>query len=116
MKKLFLSLSLSVIFLNSCTTRVVSAEKSYSDDKILQGRTYTFISKDGKKESINITKIDEQNIYGNDSEGKKVVIEKSNISEVKKTKVGATIGLVAGIIALVIIAPAYYKNEPIGGR
>lgn len=45
-----------------------------------------------------------------------MVIEKSNISEVKKTKVAGIIGLVAGIIALVIVAPAYYKNEPIGGR
>lgn len=114
MKKLFLSLGLSILLLNSCTTRVVSAKKPYSDSAISVGKTYTFISNDGKKEALNITKIDEQNLTGKNENGKEVVVEKSKIIEIKKTKVGATIGLVVGVIALAIVVPAYASNKPVG--
>jgi hypothetical protein len=50
MKNLFLSLSLSVIFLNSCTTRVVSANKPYSDAKFLMEKLILF-SNNGTKKS-----------------------------------------------------------------
>ena len=114
MKKLFLSLGLSILLLNSCTTRVVSAKKPYSDSAISVGQTYTIVSNDGKKDALNITKIDEQNIFGKNSEGKELMVEKSKITEIKQTKVGATVALVVGIVALAIIIPAYVSNKPIG--
>lgn len=114
MKKILLSLCLSVMLLNACTTRVVSSNKPYSDDKISLGKTYNFFTKDGKKESITVTKIDEEKIYGSDSEEKPVSIEKSNISEVKKGNALATIGLAAAAIGLAVVGSAYYNNKPVG--
>lgn len=114
MKKLFLSFSLSFIILNSCTTTLVSAGKSYSDATISVGNMYTFITSDGKKQALNITKIDEQNIFGKNSEGKELMVEKSKITKIKKTKVGATVALVVGVVALAVIIPAYVNNKPIG--
>lgn len=117
MKKLFISLGLSIIFLNSCTTRVVSANKPYSDDKISNGKTYTFFSNDGSKKVFIVEKISENTIIGKDVvDGKEVSIEKSNISKINKSNTLATIGLVAGIIVAALVIPAYAKNEPVGGR
>ena len=42
------------------------------------------------------------------------MVEKSKITEIKQTKVGATVALVVGIVALAIIIPAYVSNKPIG--
>lgn len=114
MKKLLISLGLSFILLNSCTTRVVSAEKPYSDSAISVGKTYTFISSNGKKESLIITKISEQSIFGKNFEGKEVLVEKSKITEIKKTKIGATILLIVGVIGLVAVGNAFYRNKPVG--
>lgn len=114
MKKLFLSLGLSILLLNSCTTRVVSAEKPYSDSAISVGKSFTFFTNDGKKLTFEITKIDEQNILGKDFEGKEVVVEKSKITEIKRSKTGATILLVAGTVAVVLVGIMYYKQKPIG--
>lgn len=114
MKKLFLSLGLSILLLNSCTTRVVSAKKPYSDSAISVGQTYTIVSNDGKKDALNITKIDEQNIFGKNVDGKEITIEKSKITEIKKTKVGGTILLVAGVIGLALVGTAFYHNKPVG--
>ncbi len=116
MKNLFLSLSLSVIFLNSCTTRVVSANKPYSDAKISNGKTYTFFSNNGTKKILNVERIDETTIYGKDVNGKEFTIQKSEISKINKSNTLATVGLVVLAIALAFTIPAYVKNEPVGGR
>lgn len=114
MKNIFTSFVLSLLILTSCTTQVVSPQKPYSDDKISVGKTFTFVTNDGKREPLNVTKIESKNIYGKNLDEKEVVIEKSKIAEIKKSKTGATIGLVAGVIALVLIVPAYAKNKPVG--
>lgn len=114
MKKLFLSLGLSLILLNSCTTRVVSAEKPYTDSAISVGHIYTFFTKDGKKSVFEITKIDAQNIYGKNVEGKEITIEKSNITVIKKSKTGATILLVVGTVSVILVGIMYYKQKPLG--
>lgn len=114
MKKLFISLGLSIVLLNSCTTRLVSASKPYSDDKISAGKTYTFTTSDGKNEILTITKIDNQNIYGENSSGKQVIIEKAKISEIKKSKTLATVGLIVGVLVLAVVGDAYAKNKPVG--
>jgi len=113
MKKILLSLSLSIILLNSCTARVVSSSKPYSDDKVTTGKTYNFFTKDGKSKMFQITKIDEVKIYGIDPDGKESFVEKSNIVEIKKNKFLATVGLVVGVIGLVVIADAYYHQKTI---
>ncbi|GGP03288.1 hypothetical protein GCM10010992_11090 [Cloacibacterium rupense] len=116
MKNLLICLSLSVIFLNSCTTRVVSANKPYSDTKLSYGKTYTFFSNNGTKITLNVERIDETTIYGKDIIGKDITIQKSEISKINKSNTLATVGLVVLAIAAALTIPAYVKNEPIGGR
>lgn len=116
MKNLFFSVTLSLIFLNSCTTRVVSANKPYSDDKISNGKTYSFFSNDGSKKVFTVEKIDTNTITGKNAEGQVMSIEKSEISKINKSNTLATVGLVGVIIAAALVIPAYSKNEPVGGR
>ncbi len=110
MKNLFLSLSLSVIFLNSCTTRVVSTNKPYSDAKISNGKTYTFFSNNGTKKVLNVERIDETTIYGKDVNGKEFTIQKSEISKINKSNTLATVGIVVLVLALALFTPTYINN------
>lgn len=114
MKKYLLSVVLSLLVLTSCTTRVVSSNKPYSDEKLFVGKHYTFLRTDGTKESLDITKIDSENIYGKNVDGREVLVEKSKISEIKKVSAGKTIGLAAGILAIAVLLPAYIQNKPVG--
>lgn len=110
MKKLFLSIGLSIILLNSCTTRVVSSEKPYSDDKISNGKTYSFFSNDGSKKVFTVEKIDANTITGKNAEGKVMSIEKSEISKINKSNTLATVGLVALVLGLALFTPTYINN------
>ena len=110
MKNLFLSLSLSVILLNSCTTRVVSANKPYSDAKISNGKTYTFFSNNGTKKILNVERIDETTIYGKDVNGKEFTIQKSEISKINKSNTMATVGIVVLVLGLALFTPTYINN------
>ena len=110
MKNLFLSLSLSVILLNSCTTRVVSANKPYSDAKISNGKTYTFFSNNGTKKILNVERIDETTIYGKDVNGKESTIQKSEISKINKSNTLATVGIVVLVLGLALFTPTYINN------
>ncbi len=110
MKNLFLSLSLSVILLNSCTTRVVSANKPYSDAKISNGKTYTFFSNNGTKKILNVERIDETTIYGKDVNGKEFTIQKSEISKINKSNTLATVGIVVLVLGLALFTPTYINN------
>ena len=110
MKNLFLSLLLSVIFLNSCTTRVVSANKPYSDAKISNGKTYTFFSNNGTKKILNVERIDETTIYGKDVNGKEFTIQKSEISKINKSNTLATVGIVVLVLGLALFTPTYINN------
>lgn len=116
MKKLFLSLSLSIIFLNSCVSKVVSDKKPYTDERISIGKTYTFISNNGTKKVFTVQKIDASTIVGTNYEGKEISIEKSEISRINKSNTLSSVGLAATIIVVVLFVPAYIKNEPVGGR
>ncbi len=111
MKNLFLSLSLSVILLNSCTTRVVSANKPYSDAKISNGKTYTFFSNNGTKKILNVERIDETTIYGKDVNGKEFTIQKSEISKINKSNTMATVGIVVLVLGLALFTPTYINNR-----
>ena len=110
MKNLFLSLSLSVILLNSCTTRVVSANKPYYDAKISNGKTYTFFSNNGTKKILNVERIDETTIYGKDVNGKEFTIQKSEISKINKSNTLATVGIVVLVLGLALFTPTYINN------
>ena len=110
MKNLFLSLSLSVILLNSCTTRVVSANKPYSDAKISNGKTYTFFSNNGTKKILNVERIDEATIYGKDANGNDFTIQKSEISKINKSNTLATVGIVVLVLGLALFTPTYINN------
>ncbi len=110
MKNLFLSLSLSVIFLNSCTTRVVSTNKPYSDANISNGKTYTFFSNNGTKKILNVERIDEATIYGKDANGNDFTIQKSEISKINKSNTLATVGIVVLVLGLALFTPTYINN------
>ncbi|MCB4234334.1 hypothetical protein LDL59_02280 [Kaistella anthropi] len=77
MKNKIVSYSLTFLLLTSCTTRIVSEKKPYSDNKISVGKIYSFITKDSKKYHLKFTKEDEEVIYGEDKEGNEIRIEKN---------------------------------------
>ena len=47
-------------------------------------------------------------------EGERLEINKTDIKKVSKISVGKNVSLAAIILGLVIVIPAYVKNEPVG--
>ena len=89
-----------------------------------KGNDYLVLKKDVKYiiHRINGDKIrdfkfikeDEDKIIGEVDEGERLEINKTDIKKVSKISVGKNVSLAAIILGLVIVIPAYVKNEPVG--
>lgn len=89
-----------------------------------KGNDYSVLKKDVKYiiHRINGDKIrdfkfikeDEDKIIGEVDEGERLEINKTDIKKVSKISVGKNVSLAAIILGLVIVIPAYVKNEPVG--
>ena len=116
MKKIYTHAGLGfVLLLNSCTTTLVSAKKQNTVDSVVKpNNTYAFITKDGAKEKILVANIDQEKIMGTNAMGKTISIDKTQISEVKKSNTLGTVIIAAGIVAAAVVLPAYIQNKPVG--
>ncbi|MGZ5285355.1 MAG: hypothetical protein ACXWB4_06855, partial [Kaistella sp.] len=93
MKKIYVHTTLGLLLLlNSCTSTLVSANRQNTVDSVVKpNNTYTFITKDGAKEKILVANIDEEKIMGTNTMGKTISIDKTQISEVKKSNTLGTV-------------------------
>ena len=106
MKKFF---SIFIMFLvltaTSCQVRVVSQVKPLQKNSIELYQKYTIQTNDAKEVKMEVLKQDDEKIYGKTKNGEEVVINKSDIREVKKLDLLSTIAIGVAAIAAVIFVP-----------
>ncbi len=114
MKNIITAYLLSLMILSSCVSTKVSSKNNFDYSTLKPNAKYIIETKDGNKiRAFQLTKVTEEAIIGK-QENKTITIEKNNINKVSKFSAGKTIPLVVAGLAVVIIAPAYMKNEPVG--
>jgi len=105
-KNILRTLLLAVFFLMvSCKTTVVSPNKPMHDNTLELYEKYTIQTKDAKTQKLEVVKVDATKIYGKSKTGEMVEIEKSEVREIKKTNVLASIAIVVAAVAAVIFIP-----------
>jgi hypothetical protein len=106
MKKL---LSIFVLFLivsaTSCQTRVVNQEKPMQKNSLELYRKYTFLTSEPREVKMQVLRVDDEKIYGKTKTGEEVVINKSDVREVKKVDLLSSIAIGVAAIAAVIFIP-----------
>ncbi|PZU82379.1 MAG: hypothetical protein DI529_14580 [Chryseobacterium sp.] len=105
-KNILKTLLLAMFFLTvSCKTTVVSPSKPMYDNSIELYKKYIVQTKDAKTQKIEILRIDATKIYGKNKLGEMVQIEKSDVREIKKPDIIASIAIVVAAVAAVIFVP-----------
>lgn len=105
-KNILKTLLLLVFFLMvSCKTTVVSPNKPMYDNTLELYKKYTIQTKDAKTQKIEVIKVDPTKIYGKNKAGEMVEIERSEVHDIKKPDVLASIIIVVAAIAAVIFVP-----------
>lgn len=106
MKKFFsIFVLLLILSATSCQTRLVSNNKPLQPNSLELYQKYTILTNDAKEYKAEILKQDETQIYIKNKQGEEIVIEKSNIREVKKVDLLSTIAIGLAAIAAVIFVP-----------
>ena len=106
MKKFFsIFIILLVLTATSCQVRVVSQVKPLQKNSIELYQKYTIQTNDAKEVKMEVLKQDDEKIYGKTKNGEEVVINKSDIREVKKLDLLSTIAIGVAAIAAVIFVP-----------
>ena len=106
MKKLLsIFVLLLILSATSCQTRLVSNNKPLQPNSLELYEKYTILTNDAKEYKAEILKQDETQIYIKNKQGEEIVIEKSNIREVKKVDLLSTIAIGLAAIAAVIFVP-----------
>jgi len=89
---------------SSCQIRVVDQQKPMRSNSLELYKKYSVQTNDGKTVRVKVLKQDDQHIYGKTKKGEEVTINKSDVREVKKYNVLASIGIgAAAILALILI-------------
>ncbi len=105
-KNITKALVLSLFFiLASCTTRVVSPNKPIQDNSIDLYKKYSIQTKDAKRQKIEILKVDATKIYGKNKAGEMVEIEKSEVREIHKPNILASVIIAIAAVAAIIFIP-----------
>lgn len=104
MKNVF-ALVLALIMLTSCQTRVVSTQKPMKSNSLELYQKYTIQTNDAKVIKMEVLKVDDENIYGKLKSGEDVVINKSDVREVKKPDVFSSVIIGLAAVAAVVFVP-----------
>ena len=101
--------------LTSCISVKVPSGKGNDYSVLKKDVKYTIhrINRD-KIRDFKFIKEDEDKIIGEVDEGERLEINKTDIKKVSKISIGKNVSLAAIILGLVIVIPAYVKNEPVG--
>lgn len=106
MKKYFSILSLLLILTaTSCQTRVVSLQKPMQKNSLELYQKYTVQTNEGKMIKLEVLKQDDTQIFGKSKTGEEIVINKSDVREVKKVDLFSSIAIGLAAIAAVIFVP-----------
>lgn len=106
MKKFFsVFVVLLLLSASSCQTRVVSVQKPLQANSLDLYQKYTILTNDAKVYKVEVLKQTETAIYTKNKKGEEVVIDKSNIREVKKLDLLSSIAIGVAAIAAVIFVP-----------
>ena len=104
MKNIF-ALIIFAVFLYSCQSRIVSQEKPLQANSIELYKKYTVLTNDAKAYKVEVLKQDADKIYTKNKDGEEIVIEKSNIREMKKVDILASVAIGVAALAAVIFIP-----------
>ena len=104
MKRIFSFIILS-FFLFSCQTRVVSSLKPFQTNSLELYQRYTIATTAPAEFKVQVLKQDEEKIYGKNKKGEEIVINKSDVREVRKTDLFSSIAIAVAAVAAVIFVP-----------
>ena len=104
MKRLF-PIFLILLFLTSCQTRVVSAQKPIQPNSLELYQKYTIQTNDAQSIKLEVLRQDNEKIIGKLKTGEEVVVDKSNIREAKKVDVLSSVFIGVAALAAVIFVP-----------
>ena len=102
--KLFFILPI-LLLLASCQTRVATTASPLRDNTLELYQKYTIQTQDAKIQKITVLRQDAQKIYGKNKSGEEVVIDKSDVREVKKFNLLNSLLVGAGAIVAFILIP-----------
>lgn len=106
MKKYFSIIVLILILsVSSCQTRVVSQQKPLQANSLELYEKYTILTNEPAEYKVQVLKQDGTKIYAKNKKGEEIVINKSDIREVKKLDLLSSIAIGVAAIAAVIFVP-----------
>lgn len=106
MKKSFSIFLLSIVLLlASCQVRVVDAQKPLKDNTLELYKKYSIQTSDGKTQKVEVLKMDTDKIYGKTNKGENVVIERSEVHEIKRTDLLSSVAIGVGAVLALILIP-----------
>lgn len=106
MKKYFpIFVLMLMLAATSCQTRVVSQQKPMQPNSLELYQKYTIMTNTPAEFKVQVLKQDETKIYGKNKKGEEVIINKSDIREVKKLDLLSSIAIGLAAVAAVIFVP-----------
>ena len=106
MKRSFsIFLMAATLLLTSCQARVVDAERPLKDNTLELYKKYSIQTNDAKTVKLQVLKVDADKIYGKTKTGEEVVIDRTEVREIKKTDLLASIAIGAGAVLALILIP-----------
>jgi len=94
-----------LLLLASCQTRVATTSAPLRENTLELYQKYTIQTQDAKIQKITVLRQDAQKIYGKNKSGDEVVIDKSDVREVKKFNLLNSLLVGAGAIVAFILIP-----------
>ncbi len=104
MKRIIPLIILSLL-LFSCQTRVVSVNKPIQANSLDLYQRYTIVTNTPAQYKVQVLKQDAEKIYAKNRIGEEVIINKSDIREVKKLDLFSSIVLGLAAVAAVVFVP-----------
>lgn len=92
-------------FLFSCQSRVVSVQKPLQANSLELYQKYTITTNTPEIYKVQVLKQDSDKIYAKNKKGEDIIINKSDIREVKKLDLFSSIAIVLAAVAAVIFVP-----------
>ena len=90
----------------SCQVRVANTqEKPLRENSLELYKKYSIQTKDGRTTKIEVLKTDTENIYGKNTKGENVTINKNDVMQVKKFDLLSTILIIGAAAAALIFIP-----------
>lgn len=94
-----------ILTVTSCQTQVVSLKKPLKGNSFELYQKYTIQTQDAQIIKMKVLRVDETKVYGKDKKGETVELEKTNIRQVKKLDIFASVAIAVVAIAAVIFVP-----------